>query len=110
MLRSQLHGRLTFGEYLEQVKHTTLGAYDYQDIPFDQLVNVLRPDRSLAHAPLFQVLVGYQNTPREDLALPGLKLSALERTGAEAKFGPELVHVSSGWCDSGWDAVSHGTL
>jgi amino acid adenylation domain-containing protein len=52
-----------------------LGAYAHEDLPFELLVDALKPERSMAYSPLFQVMFSYQNTPREELKLAGIEAS-----------------------------------
>jgi amino acid adenylation domain-containing protein/non-ribosomal peptide synthase protein (TIGR01720 family) len=85
-LRHNLEGNPTFLELLERVRNLTLDAYANQDVPFEQLVEVLQPERSLSHNPLFQVMFVLQNTPTEKLQLPGLNLSLLEIENVTSKF------------------------
>jgi amino acid adenylation domain-containing protein len=86
VLRTHLAGNLSFQELLERVREVALGAYAHQDLPFEQLVEALQPERSLSHQPLFQVMFALQNAPTEALELPGLTLSSLEIDTATAKF------------------------
>src|SRR5271169_3171183 len=86
-LRTRLDGDPTFRDLLERVKETSLGAYAHQDMPFERLVEELRPERSLSHNPLFQVLFSLQNAPRKAFELNGLQLTPLGGvTGTTAKF------------------------
>ena len=74
VLRTEIDESESFISLLRQVRQATLEAYDNQDLPFEQLVDALKPDRSAAYSPLFQVMLILQNTPMEELELPGLVL------------------------------------
>ncbi len=86
VLPADLSGRPTFAELLDRARDTCLGAYSHQDLPFEKLVEELAPERSLAHSPLFQVLLVLQNTPRQAIDLPGLTLRSREAETTVAKF------------------------
>ncbi|RJX39161.1 amino acid adenylation domain-containing protein [Paenibacillus pinisoli] len=60
-LRTGISGDQTFADLLGEVRKTALSAYENQDVPFDRLVEAIKPDRNLSHNPLFQVLFTYQN-------------------------------------------------
>ncbi|MDR9754670.1 amino acid adenylation domain-containing protein [Pseudomonas sp. SZMC_28357] len=60
VLRAEINGQQPFSALLQQVKQRVLGAQDHQDLPFEQLVDALQPDRSLNHSPLFQVIYNHQ--------------------------------------------------
>ncbi|HEU4322800.1 MAG TPA: amino acid adenylation domain-containing protein [Roseiflexaceae bacterium] len=64
-LRSNLAGTPTFLQLLRQVRETALQAYGNQDVPFDKLVEELRPPRSRGHTPIFQVLFIFQEPTRD---------------------------------------------
>ncbi len=84
-LRTDLSGNPTFRELLARTREMALGAYAHQDLPFEKLVEELRPERSLSHNPLFQVLFALQNTPSLDQEIPGLKLKAVGAKVGTAK-------------------------
>jgi len=76
-LRTDLGGDPTFRELLERVRTTTLGAFTHRDVPFEKLVEELRPERKSARTPIFQVAFGLHNAPRESYRLSGLELRPL---------------------------------
>ncbi|WP_415835650.1 amino acid adenylation domain-containing protein, partial [Corallococcus soli] len=86
VMRGDLSGDPTFRELLGRTRQVALGAYAHQDVPFEELVRVLNPERSLAHAPLFQVKLALQNTPAVELKLPGLDLRGMEGNTGVAKL------------------------
>ncbi|WP_244181997.1 non-ribosomal peptide synthetase, partial [Streptomyces curacoi] len=86
VLRAGLSGNPSFNRLLEEVRGKALAAYDHQDAPFERLVELLNPDRSTAHHPLFQVMFAWQNTAPLDLDLPGLRVTAEPVPALTAKF------------------------
>jgi non-ribosomal peptide synthetase component F len=76
-MRARLDREARFTEFFQQVRESSLGAMAHQDIPFDKLVEELRPERSLSHNPLVQVLFVMQNTPQIVREFGGLKLGPL---------------------------------
>ena len=90
VLRTNLAGDPTFRELLNRVRDVTLAAYAHQDLPFEKLVEELQPVRSLGQNPLFQVVFALQNTPMEQLELPGLFLSPVELETKNSRFDLEL--------------------
>lgn len=72
VLRSNVVGEMDLGTFLQQVKEMTLGAFSHQDMPFEQIVETLQPERSLNRNPIFQVMLVLLNTPAASLNLPGL--------------------------------------
>ncbi|WP_164021762.1 non-ribosomal peptide synthetase, partial [Pyxidicoccus trucidator] len=87
VLRARIRPHASFLQLLAQVRQTTLGAYEHQDVPFEKLVEELQPVRDMSRSPLFQALFSLQNTPVQSIALPGLSLRPLETEDtAAAKF------------------------
>jgi amino acid adenylation domain-containing protein len=75
---------------LSRVKERTLDAQEHQELPFEQVVEITKPLRSLAHTPIFQVMVEWQSTDDATLDLPGLRLAPLPIPYRAAKFDLEL--------------------
>lgn len=75
VLRTDLAGNPGFSELLHRVRDVVLGALAHQDLPFDRLVQELRPERTTGHAPLVQVLFVFQNDPAQGFKLPGLTVT-----------------------------------
>jgi len=73
VLRSDLSGDPLFRDFLGLVKHTTLGAYDHQEVPFEHLVEELEGDRGLGRNPIFQVGFGFHNVPEAKSSSRGLE-------------------------------------
>ena len=91
-LRMHLDGDPNVAQLLNQVKATTLSAYAHQDIPFEQVMNIIKPERSLSHNPVFQVMMAMDNTPNAgELVLPGVSLSALELPHTTSQFDLSLT-------------------
>lgn len=77
-LRTRLGGVATFRELLRNVRADVLRAFDHQDLPFEKLVEALKPVRNLAHSPIFQVLFVLQNVPWEAGRFGDLQVSPAE--------------------------------
>ncbi|HVE93039.1 MAG TPA: amino acid adenylation domain-containing protein, partial [Actinomycetota bacterium] len=78
VVRSDVSGNPTFAELVERVRCVTLDTYEHQDLPFEKLVEELRPKRDLSHTPLIQVMFILHNTPPLTLDLPGLRPALLD--------------------------------
>jgi amino acid adenylation domain-containing protein len=86
VMRAKLSDETNFKELVAQVRETSLEAYAHQDVPFEKLVEELRPDRNLSQNPLFQVLFSLQNSPRQAFELSGLTLRLMDLGETTSKF------------------------
>ncbi|MEH1847189.1 MAG: amino acid adenylation domain-containing protein, partial [Nostoc sp.] len=86
VLRTRFEKHPSFEKLLKFVRETTLKAYEHQDVPFEQVVEALQPQRCLSHSPLFQVMFVLQNAPIGELELPGVTLSELDQQSTIAQF------------------------
>ena len=92
VMRTDLSGDQSFTEILAQVKETALGAYAHQDIPFEHLVEVLNPERSMNYTPLFQVMFALQSTQADEhVDIGDLSFSPLKSGSGVAKFDLTLT-------------------
>ncbi|HLM54816.1 MAG TPA: amino acid adenylation domain-containing protein [Pyrinomonadaceae bacterium] len=89
-LRTKLDGRVSFRELLRRVRETTVGAFAHQELPFERVVEELRPERNTSHAPLFQVMLALQNASSEELELTGVGVEELEVETGAAKLDVRL--------------------
>nr|WP_230863147.1 non-ribosomal peptide synthase/polyketide synthase [Amycolatopsis camponoti] len=86
VLRVDTGGEPSFRDLVARVRDRNLDAYAHQDVPFERLVEVLNPVRSLSYHPLFQVMIAGQNTTRADVTLPGLTVTEIPVTTGTSKF------------------------
>ncbi|HEU5476173.1 MAG TPA: non-ribosomal peptide synthase/polyketide synthase [Actinophytocola sp.] len=86
VLRSHVRGDVAFTDFLDVVRETVRDAFDRQDLPFERVVDGVRPDRDTSRTPLFQVMVVLQNTPQEPARLPGIEVEDLPLPVTSASF------------------------
>ncbi|MFD6895956.1 non-ribosomal peptide synthase/polyketide synthase, partial [Rhodococcus sp. NPDC060086] len=86
VLRSHVDAGDGFEDLLSRVRESDLEAFAHADIPFERLVEVLKPERSTARHPLFQVVLSFENMPETALELPGLSVSSVPFDLDIAKF------------------------
>ncbi|OLF09828.1 hypothetical protein BLA60_18860 [Actinophytocola xinjiangensis] len=84
-VRTDLSGRPTLRAAVGRVREVCLAAYDNQDVPFERLVEVLRPPRSLGSLPLFQIMFSYE-PPGDTPSWPGLTVRRLPQESGASKF------------------------
>ncbi|MFB7502000.1 MupA/Atu3671 family FMN-dependent luciferase-like monooxygenase [Streptomyces broussonetiae] len=103
VLRVDASGDPAFEELLRRVRATSLGAFENQDLPFERLVDVLQPQRTLSYSPLFQHMFILQNATTQSFGLPGLKTRLQEVHTGTSKFDTTLI------AEEGPDGL-HGVL
>jgi non-ribosomal peptide synthetase component F len=99
-MRTDLKGNPRFTQLLKRVKEVALGTYAHQQTPFEKLVEEIQPEREVGQMPLFNIVFGVQNAPKEDARMTGLKLSPMSADHESARFdltlwiyeGPESIY------------------
>jgi amino acid adenylation domain-containing protein len=91
-----------FAALVRQVRDTTLAAQANQDVPFESVVDAVRPPRSTAHAPVCQTLVGMEDTERDILVLPGVDVTRVPSHSGTAKWDLELAITGADGEITGW--------
>ncbi|MGA4844596.1 amino acid adenylation domain-containing protein [Streptomyces sp. G45] len=114
VLRTDTSGDPTFAELVARVREADLGAYAHQDLPFERLVEVVNPERSLSRHPLFQTLLTFNNTDQgaaEAVAsLPGLAVSGQSVDVGAAKFDLSFRFAETRASRADGDALLSGAL
>ncbi|MCC5666144.1 amino acid adenylation domain-containing protein [Nostoc sp. CHAB 5784] len=94
VLRTNLSGNPSFQELLRRIRETTLGAYNYQDMPFELLVDKLQLQRNLSYTPLFQVMFVLHNAPISDIEMPGLTFGSVETDSNRDIMFDLILHIT----------------
>ncbi|PPB80358.1 non-ribosomal peptide synthetase, partial [Mycetohabitans endofungorum] len=95
-LRVDLSDEPNTSELLKRVRRTTLDAQAHQDLPFEQVVEIVQPPRRLNHTPLFQMMLAWQNNEPGEWRLPGLTATPAELEYDVVKFDLELNLFEAG--------------
>ncbi|WP_139797934.1 non-ribosomal peptide synthase/polyketide synthase, partial [Mycobacterium noviomagense] len=115
VLRVDLAGDPSVGELLAQVRARSLAAYEHQDVPFEVLVERLNPSRSLAHHPLVQVALGWQNLPWQqnglaaEVSLADLEVAPMPVKAQTARMDV-VFHLAERWTETGEPAGIGGEV
>ncbi|MCO8162805.1 amino acid adenylation domain-containing protein, partial [Pseudomonas sp. 21LCFQ010] len=87
VMDARIQGAMPFSQLLAQVKQAAMGAQAHQDLPFEQLVQALAPERHTSHSPLFQVMFNHQQSSAgQALQLPDLRVESLDWSSHTAQF------------------------
>lgn len=98
VLRNDLSGNPEFTELLQRVRKNTLDAFQHQELPFEKLVEELRPARELSHSPIFQVLFNLRTQTEGQLEMHGLEVEyeSIERATAKTDLALSIDESSTG--------------
>ena len=96
VLRLELESEFTFAELLKQVRKRCLDAFSNQEVPFEQVVQRINPERSQAYSPLFQVMLQYQEASSNRIAFDDLSIQPIDSQMNVAKFDLSLSISESG--------------
>lgn len=102
VLRANVSRDMSFSELLRQVRATALGAFEHQELPFQNLLQALDIDRDLSYSPLYQVAFVVQNTEISEANLPNLKIEVADGAQTAVKFDLILT------VEEAPDGVLHG--
>ena len=96
VLQTELSDQISFLDLLGKVQTTALEAFDHQDVPFERLVDELRPEREISHTPLFQVMFSFQDAPITKVDLPDVVLQQIPTDSGTSKYDITLTMVDRG--------------
>ncbi|WP_156660531.1 condensation domain-containing protein, partial [Mycobacterium sp. 852002-10029_SCH5224772] len=109
VLRVDLSGDPSVAELLDRVRQRSLAAYEHQDVPFELLVERLNPTRNMAHHPLVQVMLAWQNNAPVDMSLGDVRVTPLPLETRVARM--DLVwSLAERWDEGGAPAGIGGTV
>ncbi len=114
-LRTRLDGNPSFREVMRRARETALGAYAHQDLPFEKVVEALRPKRDPSFNPLFQVNFRAQETQRPALRLAGIQAEPIPVDIGFSRFDLALEvelreHELAGYLEYDRDLFDTGTI
>ncbi|GHO70186.1 hypothetical protein KSC_090780 [Ktedonobacter sp. SOSP1-52] len=101
VIRTQLSGSETFQELLRSIREKVLEAYANQDLPFEQVVEALQPERDLSRSPIFQVMFMLQNVPIPTSEFAGLHLDLLDIDNGATQFDLTFIVNETEECVAG---------
>ena len=110
VMRNKVEGEATFKQLFRAVRETTLAAFERQDLPFEKLVEELRPERSLSRSPFFQVMLVLQNPPANTIEFGRIKLTRFDVDNDAVKFDLVCELYEEGERLDGWIKYNTGVF
>jgi amino acid adenylation domain-containing protein len=115
VLRTDLSGNPSFRDVLGRVRETALGAYAHEDVPFEKLVDALRPSRDPGRNPLFQVMLAFQPPQLVPIRLRGLEVTPIDLVPRVSQFDLTLYLQErpdgiAGWAEYSTDLFDRATI
>jgi non-ribosomal peptide synthetase component F len=97
-MRTQMRGSMGFEELLKKIRTSTLEAFEFQQVPFEIIVEALGQERDLSRNPIFQVLFVLQNFPDFKVKIEGAELTeeSFDHLTSQFDMTFELTEVDSG--------------
>lgn len=104
-LRIKIDSSSSFEDLLKQIKFVTLSAYEHQMMPFERVVTAVKPERSQAHSPLFQVMMVLHNVKGSELDIQGLSVEYehVECSTSQFDFSLSLQELPDGSLSGGFE-------
>jgi amino acid adenylation domain-containing protein len=115
VLRGNLAGNPTFREVLNRTRDVAIDAYTHQAVPFERLVEQLRPERSLGRSPLFQTMFVLEKQTAPEITLKGVEVETLRLQASTAKFDLTLGAIEKAdsleiWFSYSTDLFAHESV
>ena len=115
VMRTDLSGDPAFRTLMRRVQDVAVNAYAHQDVPFEKLVEALKPERDVSRSPIFQVMFSLEHSPVTPLELPGLEPTWVEIQSSGAQFDLSLYltetnHSIVGRFSFNSDLFDHATI
>ena len=102
VFRNKIDLNLNFLELLKEVKTECIRTYTHQGAPWDEIIRAVNPVRSVAHTPIFQVMLVFQNGTSHQFSLPDLEIEKIDSGTNTTKYDIYLTLNESSSGLEGW--------